>query len=193
MFLPGSRDEKVSYLGAALQNFSRLKNLDLSSNALVSLEGLHSLDGLEKLNLYFNRLPDLTELFRLRHNRHLVEVDLRLNPVATQDPQYRLFLVHLLPMLQRLDDMAVMSSERAAAAGIFTTVRMHPPTQCGFRLCRRATAVARVHSHCLPATPLPNHRLTHDTPAHCLLALPLLACRTSSNSLGWLHRQLVCR
>lgn len=122
LFLPGSHEHKVSYLGASLQNFCRLKNLDLSCNTLASLEGLHTLQCLEKLNLYYNRLPDLTELFRLRHNQKLIEVDLRLNPVASHDPQYRLFLVRLLPALERLDDMAVMPSERAASASVFTTV-----------------------------------------------------------------------
>ena len=112
----------MSYLGAALQSFVRLKNLDLSCNALVSLEGLHSLKALEQLNLYYNKLPDLTELLRLRHNPRLVEVDVRLNPVATRDPQYRLYLIHLLPALKRLDDMTVMPSERAAAGHVFTTV-----------------------------------------------------------------------
>ena len=42
----------------------------------------------------------MTELFRLRHNQRLVELDLRLNPVGTSDPGYRLFLIHLLPNLQ---------------------------------------------------------------------------------------------
>ena len=42
----------------------------------------------------------MTELFRLRHNQSLVELDLRLNPVGTSDPGYRLFLIHLLPNLQ---------------------------------------------------------------------------------------------
>lgn len=52
LFLPGSREEKISYIGASLQSFTRLKNLDLSCNSLVSLEGLHSLRALEKLNLW---------------------------------------------------------------------------------------------------------------------------------------------
>ena len=76
---------------------------------------------------YYNRLPDLTELFRLRHNQRLREVDLRLNPVTTRDPKYRLFLIQLLPELRKLDELPVMQSERAAAAGVFTTVSTISP------------------------------------------------------------------
>lgn len=56
--LPGSHEEKISQLGASLFKMTRLKELDLSCNALDSLEGLSHLGLLEKLNLYFNRIPD---------------------------------------------------------------------------------------------------------------------------------------
>ena len=36
--LPGSYQEKVTHLGRALLGFSRLKHLDLSRNAIESLE-----------------------------------------------------------------------------------------------------------------------------------------------------------
>ena len=36
--LPGTYTEKIRHLGDALTNFIRLKSLDLSCNALVSLE-----------------------------------------------------------------------------------------------------------------------------------------------------------
>ena len=43
----------------------------------------------------------LQELRRLSHNQALRDLDIRLNPVTTHDPEYRLFLVHLLPNLRR--------------------------------------------------------------------------------------------
>lgn len=58
LILPGARDEKITHLGAALQNFARLKHLDLSNNELASLQGIEHLTTLEKLNLYLNKVPD---------------------------------------------------------------------------------------------------------------------------------------
>lgn len=54
----------------------------------------------------------LQEVFRLRHNQKLKSLDLRLNPVASEFPEYRLFVIHLLPLLQRLDDGDILGSER---------------------------------------------------------------------------------
>lgn len=57
---------------------------------------------LEKLNLYYNSISSLQELFKLRFNQRLQELDLRLNPVAGSDANYRLFLIHMLPRLRKL-------------------------------------------------------------------------------------------
>ncbi|XP_062501260.1 centrosomal protein of 72 kDa-like [Corticium candelabrum] len=119
--LPGTYHEKISGLGRSLRGFTRLKNLDLSRNAIVCLEGLEHLTVLEVLNLYYNNIPDLKELFRLRHNAKLKELDLRLNPVTQNQLDYRLFCVHLLPSLRRLDDRSVRDGERRAALMHFTT------------------------------------------------------------------------
>ncbi|XP_019613572.1 PREDICTED: centrosomal protein of 72 kDa-like [Branchiostoma belcheri] len=113
--LPGTYHEKITELGSALEGFSRLKHLDLSRNALHSLEGLAQLRMLGKLNLYYNNIATLKELFRLRSNQQLQELDLRLNPVAKNEPDYRLFVVHMLPNLRRLDDRPVRDTERKAA------------------------------------------------------------------------------
>ncbi|XP_061421596.1 centrosomal protein of 72 kDa-like [Lethenteron reissneri] len=113
--LPGTYSEKVAHLGSSLKNFTRLKSLDLSRNSLVSLQGLEHLTLLEKLNLYYNSVANKQELLRLRAMSGLRELDLRLNPVAAAEPDYRLLLVHMLPNLRRLDDRPVRDSERKAA------------------------------------------------------------------------------
>ena len=41
-------------------------------------------------------------------NRKLQELDLRLNPVTRNDPDYRLVLVHVLPNLRRLGNLVVI-------------------------------------------------------------------------------------
>ncbi|KAK7114531.1 centrosomal protein of 72 kDa-like isoform X2 [Littorina saxatilis] len=130
--LPGTYHEKIISLGDALRKFSRLKALDLSRNALETVEGIENLDLLEKLNLYYNNISDLGELKRLKHTPNLRELDLRLNPVTRSEPDYRLYLIHMLPHLQKLDDRGVRDRERQAALTHFsssqaTEMTYHPP------------------------------------------------------------------
>ena len=76
----GSYHDKITHLDNALQNFTRLQNLDLARNALLSLDGLSHLRHLESLNLYYNNVCDLDELYKLKQNKKLENIDLRLNP-----------------------------------------------------------------------------------------------------------------
>jgi len=77
------------------------------STASVRLQGLEHLSLLEQLNLYYNKIQDLKEIFRLRKNPNLRDVDLRLNPVTANEPDYRLFIAHMLPLLRRLGERTV--------------------------------------------------------------------------------------
>ncbi|CAG5125638.1 unnamed protein product [Candidula unifasciata] len=119
--LPGTYHEKIVSIGTSLRKFTRLKSLDFSRNALESLQGLEHLQLLEKLNLYYNNVSSLEELKRLRYNRNLKEIDLRLNPVTRSEPDYRLYLIHMLPNLQKLDDRGVRDRERQAALMHFSS------------------------------------------------------------------------
>lgn len=121
LMLPGARAEKITHIGGALQNFVRLQSLDLSNNEIVSLEGLEHLQLLETLNLYLNQISSRTELFRLRHNQNLRDLDVRLNPISTRDPKCRLYSIHLLPHLCRLDALEVTAGERSVALEYFAT------------------------------------------------------------------------
>ncbi|MBN3279615.1 CEP72 protein, partial [Polyodon spathula] len=85
------------------------------------LQGIQHLKLLEKLNLYYNSIPSLNEIFHLRNLTALTELDLRLNPVVKSEPDYRLFIVHMLPNLRKLDDRPVRDSERKAAILHFGT------------------------------------------------------------------------
>ncbi|XP_065761603.1 centrosomal protein of 72 kDa isoform X2 [Muntiacus reevesi] len=113
--IPGTYQEKITHLGNSLMNLTGLKSLDLSRNSLVSLEGIECLTALESLNLYYNRISSLAEVFRLHSLAALSDVDLRLNPVVKSESDYRLFVVHMLPGLQQLDDRPVRESERRAS------------------------------------------------------------------------------
>ncbi|XP_031298231.2 centrosomal protein of 72 kDa isoform X4 [Camelus dromedarius] len=113
--IPGTYREKITHLGNSLMNLTGLRSLDLSRNSLVSLEGIEHLVALQRLSLYYNLISSPAELFRLRVLPALSDADFRLNPVVKSEPGYRLFMVHLLPGLRRLDDRPVRESEREAS------------------------------------------------------------------------------
>ncbi|XP_052015711.1 centrosomal protein of 72 kDa isoform X3 [Apodemus sylvaticus] len=113
--IPGTYQEKITHLGNSLMHLTALKSLDLSRNSLVSLEGIQYLVSLESLNLYYNCISSLAEVFRLHTLMELQDVDFRLNPVVKNESDYRLFVVHMLPKLRQLDDRPVRESERKAS------------------------------------------------------------------------------
>ncbi|XP_015980160.2 centrosomal protein of 72 kDa isoform X2 [Rousettus aegyptiacus] len=141
LFIPGTYQEKITHLGNSLMNLTGLKSLDLSRNSLVSLEGIQYLAALESLNLYYNCISVLAEVFRLHSLKELADVDFRLNPVVKNEPDYRLFVVRLLPKLRQLDDRPVRESERKASWLHFASEESLDSTQ-------RFPAVCRVERSC---------------------------------------------
>ncbi|XP_074142563.1 leucine-rich repeat-containing protein 36 [Sminthopsis crassicaudata] len=113
--LQGSYVGKIHSIGETFKNFKNLRSLDLSRNLLSSLKGIEYLSSLQDLNLYYNNIPSLAEVSRLQALPCLKELDLRLNPVVRKDTDYRLFAVHVLQNLEKLDDRVVRESERKAA------------------------------------------------------------------------------
>lgn len=85
------------------------------------MQGLENQETLESLNLYYNNISSLKDLHGLRNLSNLKDLDLRLNPVTKNEPDCRLFIVHMLPNLRRLDDRSVRDSERRAAIMHFTS------------------------------------------------------------------------
>ncbi|KAM9852124.1 centrosomal protein of 72 kDa [Aulostomus maculatus] len=119
--LPGTYEEKITHLGNALNNFVRLKSLDLSCNALVSVQGVQHLKNLKRLILYYNCIPSLEEVEVLFELPSLRELDLRLNPLTKNYPHYRPYVVHAMPSLRKLDSCAVRDTERKAAIMQFSS------------------------------------------------------------------------
>nr|XP_055067534.1 centrosomal protein of 72 kDa isoform X1 [Misgurnus anguillicaudatus] len=113
--LPGSYEGKICHVGSSLKNFVRLKTLDLSHNALITVKGIEHLEMLETLNLYYNKLDSLQDIFTLHKLQNLKDLDLRLNPVVRRHPPYRLYFVHAMVKLRKLDDCPVRDRERKAA------------------------------------------------------------------------------
>lgn len=78
--------------------FKRVNQLSI----LSCPQGIQYLAALESLNLYYNCISVLAEVFRLHSLKELADVDFRLNPVVKNEPDYRLFVVRLLPKLRQL-------------------------------------------------------------------------------------------
>ncbi|KAM6909670.1 centrosomal protein of 72 kDa [Xenentodon cancila] len=119
--IPGTHEEKIRHLGGALSSFVRLKSLDLSYNALVSVEGVQHLKMLERLILYCNRLPSLEGVKVLFELPVLKELDVRLNPLTESCPDYQTYLLHAMPNLRKLDSCTVKNAERRAAVLQFSS------------------------------------------------------------------------
>uniref|UniRef100_A0A3P9KX92 Centrosomal protein 72 n=1 Tax=Oryzias latipes TaxID=8090 RepID=A0A3P9KX92_ORYLA len=132
--LPGTLEEKIGHLGNALNNFIRLKSLDLSYNALVSVEGLQHLKKLERLILYHNCIPSLEEVKTLFQLPVLRELDLRLNPLTKNCPHYRAYIVHALPSLRKLDSCSVRDTERKVAIMQFSSDLRPQQKRCSLNL-----------------------------------------------------------
>ncbi|AWO96695.1 putative centrosomal protein of 72 kDa-like isoform 3 [Scophthalmus maximus] len=129
--LPGTNEQKIGHLGNSLNNFVRLKSLDLSCNALVSVEGVQQLKRLERLILYYNCIPSMDEVNVLYELTALRELDLRLNPLTKSYPNYRCHLLHDMPNLRRLDSCSVRDIERKAAVmQVSFDLLPHPKSSC---------------------------------------------------------------
>ena len=89
----------VSSCGAAQE----LKHLNLAVNNLTKVQNLQGCESLQRLDLTVNFIPKagLLSLHSLQGNGHLQELQLMGNPCASW-PQYRAYIVALLPQLCRL-------------------------------------------------------------------------------------------
>ncbi|TSK20183.1 Centrosomal protein of 72 kDa [Bagarius yarrelli] len=126
---------KIEHLGISLKNFTRLKSLDLSHNALVSVQGILHLKCLENLNLYYNRISSLQEVLSLGSLQNLKSLDLRLNPVVKEDPYYRLYLIQAISKLCKLDDCVVRDRERKASL-------MHLSAESGLKSSQKSSPLS---------------------------------------------------
>ena len=74
---------------------------------------------------YFNNISSLKEINRLNNNKNLVEIDLRLNPIAKEEADYRLYLINILPSLQVCDDREIKDAEKKMALTYYKHKNFH--------------------------------------------------------------------
>jgi protein TilB len=101
-----------------------LKYLNMAVNNVTLVEGLDNCEFLEKIDFTVNFLDveGLLSFETLSQLAHLKEVYLTGNPCTRLDG-YRLFMIHTLPKLERLDGTNVSKSERIQAAQVHAELR----------------------------------------------------------------------
>ncbi|XP_043790508.1 uncharacterized protein LOC122713799 [Apis laboriosa] len=109
---------KCAIPGYGINILSHLRKLYLGYNKISSLEFFKDAYSLRIIDLKFNRISDLLELQNLKGLIH--EVDFRGNS-CTKWPNYKAVLLFSIPSIQIIDGVNVFSSEKIAAATLFTS------------------------------------------------------------------------
>jgi U2 small nuclear ribonucleoprotein A' len=112
-------DNEVTVLGNFPQ-MKRLHSLLCNNNKICKFDDTlgTTIPGLQSLILTNNRVTSLGDLSNLQMLANLHTVSLLGNPV-TKHPQYRAFIINLLPNLATLDFSKVKEKERLAASRYF--------------------------------------------------------------------------
>ena len=99
-----------------IENLNKLKELEylnLALNNISKIEGLENCESLNKLDLTLNFIDIYNfkeSIINLKKNIFLSELHLTGNP-CTDFEYYRLFVIHLLPQLKKLDSIEIKKSE----------------------------------------------------------------------------------
>eukprot|EP00041_Stephanoeca_diplocostata_P006275 m.79537 g.79537 ORF g.79537 m.79537 type:complete len:254 (+) comp16274_c0_seq2:147-908(+) len=138
--LRGKKIPTIENLGATLDQFDtydftnneirrlggfprllRLKTLLLTNNKITRIaEDLaESVPALEEIHMKNNSLTELGDLEPLKSVKKLVRLSLIGNPVS-HHPNYRLYVIHLLPALRQLDFQKIKDVERQQSKDLFS-------------------------------------------------------------------------
>lgn len=102
--------EDVSILG----RIPNVETISLSLNKIVTLAWFKEWTNLKELFLRKNKIESLREIHFLKNLPNLRVLWLWDNPLSNH-PHYRLYIIKMLPKLQKLDNAAVSQEEKLAA------------------------------------------------------------------------------
>ena len=100
-----------------LNELPNLEVISLSLNKITTLSWFRGCNNLKELYLRKNKIESLKEIYHLKHLPNLRVLWLWDNPLSSH-PHYRLYIIKVLPKLQKLDNAAVSQEERLAAKKI---------------------------------------------------------------------------
>eukprot|EP01084_Bolivina_argentea_P173202 299990_1 len=107
-----------------LYKLKELQYLNLALNNITKIEGLETCESLNKLDLTLNfiDIDNFEEsVNNLKQNIFLSELHLTGNP-CTDFKDYRLFIIHLLPQLKKLDSIEIKKSETIKAKQLYHSI-----------------------------------------------------------------------
>lgn len=97
-----------------LNQMPNIQTVSLSLNKIKTLSYFKNCTNLEELFLRKNKVDSLSEIQYLRNLPRLKVLWLWDNPLSNH-PHYRLYIIKMLPKLEKLDNAAVSQEERMAA------------------------------------------------------------------------------
>ena len=112
--------KSISFWGAKIANIdivSKMPNLEsasLSANCITSLRAFSCCPNLRELFVRRNHIQDLLEFDHLKNLKNLRTLWASDNPVA-QLPNYREYVIRVLPQITKLDEIDISDVERKAA------------------------------------------------------------------------------
>ena len=120
LYLQNNLIEKIENL----YKLKELEYLNLALNNISKIEGLATCESINKLDLTLNFIDIDTfeeSISNLKQNRFLRDLNLTGNP-CTDHEEYRLFVVHSLPRLSKLDSIEIKKSEIIKAKQSFDSL-----------------------------------------------------------------------
>ncbi|KAL0225449.1 hypothetical protein RCL1_003361 [Eukaryota sp. TZLM3-RCL] len=97
-----------------LHHLKKLRYLNLAVNGLTSISNLDRCESLNKLDFTANFIDNVNSLLSLKSLYNLHNLYLTGNPICDA-PNYRLFVISVLPQLKSLDGVQISNSERILA------------------------------------------------------------------------------
>ncbi|XP_066603225.1 leucine-rich repeat-containing protein 51-like [Prorops nasuta] len=107
-----------------LMGSSYLHWLELSFNKIYEIEDeIYNFPNLKILYLHGNKITDINQIMKLRKLLRLRMLTLHGNPIENT-PNYRSFIIHILPQIKTLDFSPILSADRKKVlpAGFFRKI-----------------------------------------------------------------------
>ncbi|CAH1117502.1 unnamed protein product [Phaedon cochleariae] len=91
-----------------------IRSVNLSHNRLTSLKFVRKIENVGSLNLSFNNVSDLLEVYYMKGLRYLTRVNLNENPVS-DEPHYSTICIRKIMNLRFLDDVEITAEKKIDA------------------------------------------------------------------------------
>ncbi|XP_074032753.1 uncharacterized protein isoform X2 [Leptinotarsa decemlineata] len=156
---------------AGFQTLNHIRYVDLSNNSLKSLKFLQMNGSIESLNLSYNGISSLFEVYHLRSLPYLTRLDLSNNPIST-DPFYFNVCIREVKQLRYLDDTEITAETKISVR----TKQQTDPTQIPRENRMELLLLQQINKPCIGA-----HIVPYDQPPPKVIVLVGPPCSGKKN------------